>query len=61
LIGTRQSAEERRARAARAAARREAWKEQQAANADIDWARFGKYDMLQQLLQAAAAEPEAQV
>ena len=49
-------------RAAKASARREAWRAQQAAGTagDADWQRFGKYDMLQALLAAAAAEPEAQ-
>lgn len=57
-----QSEETRRERAAKAKARREAWRAQRAAGIadDIDWQRYGKYDMFQALLRAAAAEPEAQ-
>lgn len=56
-----QSKEERRERAARAEARRAAWRESEAASAELDWARYGKYDALQELLRVALADRDAQV
>lgn len=41
--------------------RREAWRAQADAQAELDWERYGKYDMLHELLQAATSEPSLQV
>ena len=56
-----QSKEERRQRAVKAQQRREAWQAQAGAQAELDWERYGKYDMLHELLQAATSEPSLQV
>ncbi|BDA49099.1 hypothetical protein COCOBI_13-2090 [Coccomyxa sp. Obi] len=54
------SKEERQRRAVRAQQRREAWRAQADAQAELDWERYGKYDMLHEVLQAATSEPSLQ-
>ncbi|CAL8463993.1 g3528 [Coccomyxa elongata] len=54
------SKEERQRRAVNAQQRREAWRAQAGAQAELDWERYGKYDMLHELLQAATSEPSLQ-
>ena len=56
-----QTKEERERRAAEAQQRRQRWRELSAAEKELDWQRYGKYDALQQLLQSAAEDPSFKV
>ena len=56
-----QSKEERQQRAWRAQQHRQRWREQADAEAELDWERYGKYDMLHELLQTATSDPALQV
>lgn len=56
-----QSKEERERRAREAQQQRQRWRELSAAEKELDWQRYGKYDALQQLLQSAAEDPSFKV
>ena len=56
-----QDKEERERRARQTQRRRQRWRELSAAEKELDWQRYGKYDALQQLLQSAADDPSFKV
>ena len=56
-----QSKDERQQRARAAKQRRQRWRDQADAEAELDWERYGKYDMLHELLQTASSDPALQV
>jgi hypothetical protein len=56
-----QSKEERRLRALEAQQRRQRWRAQADAEAELDWERYGKYDMLHEVLKAATSASDLQV
>ena len=56
-----QDREERERRARKAAQRRQRWRDLSAAEKELDWQRYGKYDALQNLLQSASEDPSFKV
>ncbi len=56
-----QDKEERERRQRLTQKRRQRWRELSAAEKELDWQRYGKYDALQQLLQSAADDPSFKV
>lgn len=56
-----QSKDERRRRAYEAEQRRLRWRAHAEAKAELDWERYGKYDMLHEVLKSATSAPQLQV
>ena len=56
-----QDKEERERRERAAQQRRQSWRQLAAAEKELDWQRYGKYDALQQLLASAAEDPAFKV
>ena len=56
-----QDKEERERRESEAQQKRQQWRALSAADKELDWQRYGKYDALHQLLKSAAEEPTFEV
>ena len=56
-----QDKEERDRRKREAQRKRQQWRALSAADKELDWQRYGKYDALHQLLKSAAEEPTFEV